>query len=187
MQTCDVCHEKLGFMNKFRYADGYICKQCYKKASRQFTETITDKSYAEIQALCAAEPKSLEDFEVTGRIGNYLLVDEKAKKICVLNNRMTKQQVSDPDFYNVEDIDKCEIMCEPNAGQEEIEKKICQKDEGVVKGLKVRITFKNMEKPAEISFFDGKMRIKSYAFRQSFSFAKRIVTELARLQKLCVE
>lgn len=187
MQTCSICQEKLGFMNRFRYADGYICKQCYKKASRQFTETITNKRHDEIKELCAVEQKFQSDFEMTGRIGNYLLVDEKAKKICVLNNRLTKQQVSVPDFYNVEDIKKCEIICESDEALEELERKILRKEEGVVKGLKVRITFKDMRRPAEISFFDGVMRIKSYAFRQSFNFARRIVAELTRLQELCVE
>lgn len=40
MKKCDVCGATLRMMGKFKYADGYICKECYKKASRQFTETI---------------------------------------------------------------------------------------------------------------------------------------------------
>lgn len=187
MRTCDICHEKLGFMNKFRYADGYICKQCYKKASRQFTETITDKSYAQIQALCRETRKFNEGFEVTGRIGNYLLVDERNRKICVLNNRMTKQQVSEPDFYDIEDIEACEILCEPKISPEEIEQRISRKEEGTVKALKVKISFKDGGKPAEISFFEGVVRMKSFAFKQSFGFARRITEEVTKLQELCVE
>lgn len=187
MQTCDICHEKLGFMNKFRYADGCICKQCYKKASRQYTETITDKSYAQIQALCSETCDIAEGFEVTGRIGNYLLVDERNRKICVLNNRMTKQQVSDPDFYNIEDIKTCEILCEPRISPEEMEKKMLQKEEGMVKALRVKLSFKDARKPAEIFFFEGTVRMKSFAFKQSFGFARRITEEVTRLQALCVE
>lgn len=187
MQTCDICHGKLGFMNKFRYADGCICKQCYKKASRQFTETITGKSYTEIQALCREAREITEGFEVTGRIGNYLLVDEKNRKICVLNNRMTKRQISDPDFYDIDDIKACEIFCEPKISPEEMEKKLLQKEEGTVKALKVKLFFKDEGKPAEISFFEGAVRMKSFAFKQSFGFAKRITEEAARLQGLCVE
>lgn len=187
MQTCDICHGKLGFMNKFRYAEGCICKQCYKKASRQFTETITDKSYAQIRALCSGESKITEDFEVTGRIGNYLLVDERNRMICVLNNRMVKQQVSAPDFYHVEDIRTCEILCEPQISPEEIEKKLLQKEEGMIKALRVKISFKDARVPAEISFFEGAVRMKSFAFRQSFGFARRIMEEVVKLQELCVE
>ena len=45
MRTCDVCQKTLGVFNKFRYADGYICKECYKKASNHFAETIVKKTY----------------------------------------------------------------------------------------------------------------------------------------------
>lgn len=43
MKTCDVCQKPLGVFNKFRYADGYICKECYKKASNHFAETIVKR------------------------------------------------------------------------------------------------------------------------------------------------
>ena len=187
MQTCDICHGKLGFMNRFRYAEGCVCKQCYQKASRQFTETITGKSYKEIEALCDEAQKIPESFEVTGRIGNYLLVDERNREICVLNNRMTKHEAAAPDFYQIEEIKNCAISCLPHMDIEEIERKILERDERIVKALKVKITLKNANKPVEISFFEGAVRIKSFAFRQSFGFAKRIMDEINRLQELCTE
>ena len=49
MRTCDVCQKTLGVFNKFRYADGYICKECYKKASNHFAETIVKKNLSEIK------------------------------------------------------------------------------------------------------------------------------------------
>ena len=70
---------------------------------------------------------------------------------------------------------------------EEIERKILERDERIVKALKVKITLKNANKPVEISFFEGAVRIKSFAFRQSFGFAKRIMDEINRLQELCTE
>ena len=48
MRTCDVCQKTLGVFNKFRYTDGYICKDCYKKASNHFAETIVKKNLSEI-------------------------------------------------------------------------------------------------------------------------------------------
>lgn len=45
-RTCDVCGKELSVLNKFRYEEGFICKECYAKASRQFTETIRVKSFA---------------------------------------------------------------------------------------------------------------------------------------------
>jgi len=47
MRTCDVCQKTLGVFNKFRYTDGYICKECYKKASNHFAETIVKKNLSE--------------------------------------------------------------------------------------------------------------------------------------------
>lgn len=52
MRTCDICDAPLGMFKKFRYAEGYICKECYEKASNYFTETIAKKSYGEIRS-CA--------------------------------------------------------------------------------------------------------------------------------------
>lgn len=182
MAVCDVCKTKLGFMNKFKYAGGFICKDCYRKASRQFTETIAAKSLEEIQALCGEDYEISEDFHTTGRIGNYVLFDEKNKKLCVLNNRLTKEKTSKPDFYNIADITDCRITCHPSMSLQELEEKVLAKDESVVRSLKLEIDITGQGKPVEITFIKNSARIKSYAFRQSFTFAKRILTEINRLR-----
>lgn len=184
MRTCDVCKEPLGIIGKFKYADGYICKKCYKKASRQFTETIMGKSLQEIKELCGTkrDEKSFEEFEMTGRIGNFLLIDELNQKICIPNNRMTSQKVSDPEFYNIEDIIECQIVYQPKMTLEELEKKIAKREEGTIRFLKVSISMKNKKKK-DICLISNPVRIKSYAFRQSFNFAKRIHDEIHRLTK----
>lgn len=184
MSTCDVCGSKLGVMSKFRYSGGYICKGCYKKASRQFTETITQKNLSEIRQLCkdSGNIEQEQNFEITGRIGNYLLVDEKNQKICILNNRITGKQVSEPEFYSVKDIKTCEISCIPEISKEELDKKVQQKEDGVVNSLKVCIRFCNELKPVEIILISSGARIKSYAFRQSYNFAKRIEEEVNKMR-----
>ncbi len=81
MRTCDVCQKTLGVFNKFRYADGYICKECYKKASNHFAETIVKKNLSEIKALCEKyEETQTDEFKITGKIGNFLLIDEENQK-----------------------------------------------------------------------------------------------------------
>ena len=176
MGTCDVCGTKLGIINKFRYADGYICKHCYEKASRKFIETIIKKTLAEIQQICQNDIgiEKYSNFEITARIGNYILFDEKNYKICILNNRMTKKQVSSPDFYTVDEIEKCEICSIPPFTKEEIENKMQQKENDVIHSLKVCIKLKNKKETADIVFISSEARIKSYAFRQSYHFATRI-------------
>ncbi len=183
MKTCDVCQSPLGMLKKFKYADGYICKECYKKASRNFTETITQKNLSEIKKLCHNEKEIDEKFEITGRIGNYLLVDEKNNKICILNNRMTAKKVSAPDFYDIKNIIGCEIICHPALTVEELEGKVEGREDEIIDSLKVSISMKNKKKPVEIMMISNSVRTKSYAFRQVFHFAKRITKEIRSLQQ----
>lgn len=98
--SCDVCGAKLGIFGRFRYAGGYICKSCYQKASRHFSETVSQKSFQEVKELCEIDSGTaqIQDFEITGRIGNYVLLDEKNRKICILNNRMTGKKSEDRKF-----------------------------------------------------------------------------------------
>ncbi len=183
MKTCDICQSPLGMLKKFKYADGYICKECYKKASRNFTETITQKSLSEIEELCHNEREVNEDFEITGKIGNYLLIDEKNNKICILNNRMVTKKISAPDFYQVKDIIGCEIICHPALTVEELEGKVEGKEDEIIDCLKVNISLKDKKEPVEIAMLSNPIRTKSYAFSQVFYFAKRIVAEIGRLQR----
>src|SRR5699024_6627261 len=97
-----------------------------------------------------------------------------------LNNRMTAGQVSDPEFYSVEEIAECRLICQPAMPLEELEEKVNRREEGSISTLKVRIDLKNGRKK-EIILISKPVRIKSYAFRQSFTFAKRITDEIHRL------
>lgn len=174
--TCDVCGAKLGLMNKFKYREGYICKECYKKASRQFTETVTQKTLDEIREMCqpAGNAAYDPDFEITARIGNYVLFDEKHYKICVLNNRLSNRQVTNPDFYDASDIRSCQLVSKPRLSKKELEEKMQKKEEGVIEFLCVRLHLKNTDEPVDILLVSTKVRIKSFAFRRAYDFAKRI-------------
>lgn len=183
MRTCDICQSPLGMLRKFKYKDGYICKECYKKASRNYTETITQKTLSEIENLCHNEREINEEFEITGKIGNYLLIDEKNNKICILNNRMTTKKVSAPDFYKIENIAGCEIICHPALTVEELEGKVEGKEDEIIDFLKVSIFLKDKKNPVEIPMLSNPVRTKSYAFSQVFYFAKRITAEIKRLQR----
>lgn len=184
-RTCDVCGKQLGVFKKFRYAQGYICKECYAKASRQFTQTIRDFTFEEVKELCSVERdvESFEQFEVTGKIGNYILVDEKHGKICIPHNRLTNKKVEDPKFLEISDIKTCHIAYDPHIPMEELLQKVKeQKSEEKISFLKVELLMKNHETQV-IPLLHQPVRIKSYAFRQSFQFARRIQDELVRLMK----
>lgn len=182
MKTCDICHASLGMFKKFRYSDGFICKDCYEKASNHFTETITNKRFGEIRKLCESKRELTEDFEITGRIGNYILFDEKNGKICLLNNRINEKQVKEPEFYTLDDIRGCMVETEPALPLEELEEKIKKKDAGTVNYMKVTISLQG-GRQREIPLISNPVRIKSFAMKQSFSFAKRITQEIQRLKE----
>lgn len=186
MKTCDICSASLGMLKKFRYADGFICKDCYEKASNHFTETIAKKSYSEIKELCERKSELAEDFEITGRIGNYILFDEKNRKVCLLNNRINQKQVSEPEFYALDEISECRLDYSPAMSLDELEHKIKTKDAGIIKYLKVSVKFQD-DSQKEISLISNPVRIKSFAMKQSFAFAKRIAEEIKRLKSESVK
>lgn len=110
MRTCDVCQKTLGVFNKFRYADGYICKECYKKASNHFAETIVKKNLSEIKALCEKyEETQTDEFKITGKIGNFLLIDEENQKICLPNNRMVKKRWHFRNFMQLKTLNNARL------------------------------------------------------------------------------
>ena len=172
MRTCDVCQKTLGVFNKFRYADGYICKECYKKASNHFVETIVKKNLSEIKALCEKyEETQTDEFKITEKIGNFLLIDRKSKNLSP-NNRMVKKEAVLPEFYAIEDIEQCEIEVDPKQLIDELEHKAEKDQDGTVNYLKVKLWITGSKKIAEISLISNPVRIKSYAFRQSLQFTK---------------
>ena len=182
MKTCDVCQKPLGVFNKFRYADGYICKECYKKASNHFAETIVKKNRSEIKELCERyEATQTDEFQITGKIGNFLLIDEIHQKICLPNNRMVKKEAALPEFYAIEDIEQCRIEVDPKQSIEALEHKAERREDGTVNYLKVKLWITGNKKLAEISLISNPVRIKSYAFRQSLQFARKIEQEINRL------
>lgn len=182
MKTCDVCQKPLGVFNKFRYADGYICKECYKKASNHFAETIVKKNLSEIKELCERyEATQTDEFQITGKIGNFLLIDEIHQKICLPNNRMVKKEAALPEFYAIEDIEQCRIEVDPKQSIEALEHKAERREDGTVNYLKVKLWITGNKKLAEISLISNPVRIKSYAFRQSLQFARKIEQEINRL------
>lgn len=176
MMTCDVCGAKLKLFHKFKYSAGYICKDCYQKASRQFTETVTQKSLDEIRNLCQTDDAAVydPDFEITARIGNYVLLDEKHHKLCVLNNRLSNRPVTSPDFYAAGDILSCTLVSQPAFSKKALDEKVQKKAGDVLESLCVRLSLKGADAPVDIPLLSTKVRIKSFAFRQTYHFAKRI-------------
>lgn len=185
MKTCDVCSSKLG-LQKFAYADGYICKNCYKIASRNYTETVCQKKLAEIKVLFENSMSDNEQgsfFEATRKIGNYLLVDDKNEKICIINNRLQNPNKK-PEIYTIDSIKKIKLQCNPPYNISELQNAITQKEKFVILQLAINIyTGTNCR---EIIFLNSPVRTNSFAFKRIFLFANEaynILTDKINSQK----
>lgn len=100
---------------------------------------IVKKNLSEIKALCEKyEETQTDEFKITGKIGNFLLIDEENQKICLPNNRMVKKEVALPEFYAIEDIEQCKIEVDPKQPIDELEHKAEKRQDGTVNYLKVK-------------------------------------------------
>lgn len=170
MKTCDICAAKLG-LRKFAYKSGYVCNDCYKFASHNYTETIRQKSHEEIKLLCkykSFDDKQASSFETSRKIGNYLLLDDKRGKICVLNNRLQNPD-GKPEFFSIEDISTIDFYSNPPYDINQLQNFVTEKNENVINQLSVIIHFGSNRR--EITFLKNPVRTNSFAFKRIFSFA----------------
>lgn len=184
MKSCGICGDLVGFMNKFKCKDGYVCKSCYKKASHYYSATITHKTLSEVQQMCEENGAlhNVDDFEINGRIGNYILFDEKHMKICIANNRMTKQKTKNPEIYLIKDIAKCQMISERTYTSKQLQAMIEKKDETTINALIITLTFHDKTNK-EIMLINSPVRVKSYAFQKTFTFAMRIEEKITQLME----
>lgn len=94
---------------------------------------------------------------------------------------MVKKEAALPEFYAIEDIEQCRIEVDPKQSIEALEHKAERREDGTVNYLKVKLWITGNKKLAEISLISNPVRIKSYAFRQSLQFARKIEQEINRL------
>ena len=104
-RTCDICGGKIG-LKAFHCQDGKICKRCYQIVSNNFTSTIIQKSLSELRAIYDqnAAPIDLGDdgFQITAKVDNVLLIDEKK----------WKRKLSEPHVISIEVIkDSLAYVC----------------------------------------------------------------------------
>lgn len=185
MKTCDVCGKRLGFV-KFRYRDGLICKGCYETASRSCTETVRGLVLPEIKARCcgSGEQEVFEDFEITGRIGNFILMDDRRHKICIVNNRIQAKSYKKPEIVSLDQIRYCQIRCGSALSWEELSRGE-KTGEGCVTSLGLELVLDTGESPLCIWILSSPVRIQSFAFRKSMDFMQLIVGYLQSNEVEC--
>ena len=175
MKTCDVCGGSLGLI-KFRYQNGFICKDCYESASRGYTETVRDFGLSEIKERCSEGERLnvFEDFEMTGRIGNFILIDANRKRICIVNNRIQTKKYKKPEIVSLDQIQYGRICCGSSLPWEELRNENKPK-EGFVTFLGLELIMASGENPRYIQILSSPVRARSFAFRKSMNFMCQIV------------
>lgn len=176
-KTCDQCGKELGLI-KFRYSEGYICKTCYKIASQNFTDTVREKTLDEISIIMEqTSPISIDDdFTISAKIGNFLLIDKKRGKFYIANKTEDNKKTN---IYRFSDIKTHEIVTVPKLTPEEIMKPDLNSTK-VIKSISVRLSFTSDGTKEEIVIASTPMRLSSKAFKMSLGFAERISQEFDR-------
>ncbi|SEO78112.1 DUF4428 domain-containing protein [Propionispora vibrioides] len=166
--TCAICNKSV-FLGRFKFIGGYVCKACYAIVSRHFTETIVQKEYADLLEIYNQYKKNqlcIDEFEITKKIENIVLFDEKHKLICLPNHRMFTSGNRLPEIFKYTQIKKCEIR-EKQAQDNWIEK------------LHVDIFLQDNEQPrVSIVLLAKAVRKSSFAYVKALELSKRIVSEL---------
>lgn len=185
MKTCDVCNHNLGLL-RFRYKDGIICKKCYEKASKNCTEPVRQLNFGEIKKRCMAEGTEPDfgEFEITNRIGNYILIDKNRKKICIVNNRLQVNGHQLPEIVALKDMQYCRVCCDSSQSWEELQN-AGKRLSGYVTFLRLELYMSSNPEPKNIKILSSPVRIKSFAFRKSMGVMQRIVEYLESNDVVC--
>lgn len=180
--TCDFCGTNLGF-RKLRYKEGYVCKTCYAILSDQFKNTIRNKSKKELFEIYSRYTKEsdveIDTFDITKRVGNYLLIDERHRLVCVPNNRNIVGSGKRPKIYDLNKMKDIKIYSEPQFSNVELKEQIEKKAATII--TKLSVSFQYDEKLKHINITNNTIRTGSFAFKKSYDFANKVYQELQDL------
>lgn len=116
LRKCLLCHKKLGLV-KFKTADGYICKYCYRISSLDYTKTVTSMTLADLKQVVQQAPqeKMITDsanFMITRRINGYVLFDDQHELLCLPNNRRFSAVNLKPEYFPYDSIEVVQTLNE---------------------------------------------------------------------------
>lgn len=174
MKKCLVCGRKLRII-KFKTLDGFLCKNCYRVISFDYTRTVTKVSQQEISDILEKKQKNTDskiNFEISKKIGSYIFFDDKNKYICLTNNPKFTNLASKPEYYPYDAIKDVKL----------------QNKELIIKGqnlhtLTVEIFLKGNEQniiKRNIVFLSSPIDENANIYHTLLKFAKQIVLQLQK-------
>lgn len=182
---CDICGGKTGFRNSFRCQDGVICKNCYRIVSNNFSSTIAGSTLLELKKtyIRNAQPLDMgtDGFQITKKLGSFLLLDERGRKFCLLSNRSLTKEYARPEIYRYEDLESFALASEPGYTAGELQ--ALSQDRGeraVVRRLSVRLRFQDGA-VREILTLPSPVRTSSFAFRKALQATEELLQALGQI------
>ena len=173
-RTCDLCGSPLGIM-KFRYAEGHICRSCYEVVSSGCTSTIRQMKHDELETAYSERKRAfahMGEFRTTQRVGDFLLIDEERKLICLPNNRRGGGTVRQPEIIAWGDMRSIRLISNPSKEPNELKEVSKTNPNLVFSHLSIEIEA-DKDRSAVIVFFATPVRARSFAYRQSLGMALR--------------
>lgn len=175
LRKCLLCHKKLGLV-KFKTADGYICKYCYRISSLDYTKTVTSMTLADLKQVVQQAPqeKMITDsanFMITRRINGYVLFDDQHELLCLPNNRRFSAVNLKPEYFPYDSIEVVQTL----------------NDEIVVKGkhlctVQVKIVFsKPRETTRSIVLIPKPIEVQANVYHTMLNLAEQITSQLRTL------
>lgn len=175
MKKCLVCGRKLRII-KFKTLDGFLCKNCYRVISFNYTRTVTQVSQQEISNIFEENQKITNlkmNFEISKKIGSYIFFDDKNKYFCLTNNPKFTNLASKPEHYPYDAIKDVKL----------------QNKELIIKGqdlhtLAVEIFLKDNDQniiKRNIVFLSYPINGNANIYHTLLKFAKQIVLQLQKV------
>lgn len=170
MKECLLCHAPLKLI-KFKCADGHVCKNCYEKASLNFSQTIKTKTKEELLAIIEQplEENTDETFEISRKINQLIFFDDHNQQICLPNHKKYTKEKMKPEIYPFAAILNCQVV------EEQIERVVKKKPQQLG-SIKVVLSFQNEKR--DIWLIPNFINIDSMAYKTMRSLAKNIVAEV---------
>lgn len=102
MKQCILCQRRLGFV-KFKSRAGRVYKHCYALVSLNYTQTITNLDWPQLQAFyqqqTARQTLEPQEFVITRRINQYILLDDTHQLLCLPNNVKFSGAELSPEYF----------------------------------------------------------------------------------------
>lgn len=183
---CELCGKTIGF-KAFRCTDGKICKNCYEIVSNHFTDTITKATLTELKERYEENSRPLDlgedGFQISYKVGTFLLLDEKNKKFCVLSNRAVTGNYARPEIFSYEALEGYEFIVSPGMTMEEclgLTSPRFQKQ--MIKDMRIRLKIRGTD-GKDLVLLPGTVKVGGPAYRQACKYAREIRQCIERLQQ----